>query len=197
MVHLLIIQLRSILNGMIMNNLVINNNILSNNIVLFQMSTVLIIFVFGDCNGCKNNGNTIVGINIHAKSYIFMLKRYLNNTKSISVALIFCLISIPGDARTTKLYLSRKYGNDDSYLVTFIDRCLECDYITNNNIFVNIDNFNTDYGIFNPSVRFTVIHVIHDNYTIQGYGNNSEELIILILRDYQAEGSNMLDLSTS
>ena len=128
MVDLLIIQLRSILNGMIMNNLVINNN------VLFQMSTVIIIFVFGDCNGCKINGNTIVGINIHTQSYIFILKRYLNNIKLINVGLIFCLISIFGDART-KLYLSKEYGNDNSYLVCLIDEnCLEGDYITNDNI---------------------------------------------------------------
>ena len=190
MVDLLIIQLRLILNDMI------NSNILSSNI-LFQMSTVLIIFVFGDCNGCKNNGNTIVGINIYTKSYIFILKTYLNSIKSISVGLIFCLISMFGDVRI-KLYLSKEYyGNDITYLVTLIhDGCLEWDYISNYNIFVNNDNLDTDYGIFNPSVRFTGIQ-IHDNYTIQGYGNNSQELIILILRDNQAEGSNMLDLSTS
>ena len=195
MIHLLVVQLYSILNGIIMINSVINNNILSSNNVLFVLfQMLLIIFVFSYCNGCKNNGNAIVGINNHTESYIFILKRYLNSIKSISVGLIFCLISI-----RAKIYLSKEYGNNNSYLVCLInDSCLECDYIANNNIFVNNDNFNTDYGIFNPAlaVRFPVIH-IHDNYTIQGYGNNSKELNVLILRDDQAQGLNLLDSSTS
>ena len=108
MVDLLIIQLHSILNGMIMHNLVINNNILSSNNILFRISTVLIIFVFGDCNGCKNNGNTIVSVDIGTQLYIFILKSYLNNIKSISVGLTFCSISI-----RAKIYLSKEYGNDN------------------------------------------------------------------------------------
>ena len=193
MVDLLIVQLRWISNGMIMNNWVIHNNILSRNNVLFQILSI--IFVFGDCGGCKNKGKLIVGINIYVELYIFILKRYFNNRKSISIGLVFRLIITFGDAVDicivgTKLYLIKEYGND-------IGCNLEWNYTTDNNIFVNNDNLHIDYGVFNAFVGFGVIH---DNYwctfthTIQGYGNNSKELNIL--RDNQAGASNMFDLST-
>ena len=97
MVDLLISQLNSISNGMITNNSTINNNVLilpSNNVLFLLFQILSIVFVFGYCNDCKSNGNTIVGININNELYIFKLKTYFNNMKSISIRLIFCLINI-------------------------------------------------------------------------------------------------------
>ena len=125
MVDLLINQLDSISNGMIINNLVINNNILSSlhNYVLSLLFQILsIIFVFSYCNDCKNNGNTIVGINIHTTLDIFQLQRYFNDVKLIHIRLIFCWISIFGDAVDIDLYLSKEYGNINSCLVCMFGR---------------------------------------------------------------------------
>ena len=106
MVDLLISQLRSILNGMITKNCVIN----SNN-VLFQMLTVLIIFVFGDRNDCKNNGNIIVGINIPTES------RHLHNIKSVSIGLVFCLIITFGNAVDPDICgTGKEYANDNNLI---------------------------------------------------------------------------------
>ena len=113
--------------------------------------------------------------------------------KLISIRLVFCLIvnvTLDICGAGTKLYLSKEYGNDIDCLAAEIDcGCLEWDYTTDNNIFVHNDN------------AFVGLTIIQDNYwctfncTIQGYGNNSKQLCILC--DNQAEGSNMIDLSTS
>ena len=102
--------------------------------------------------------------------------------------------------RLHRIFVGKQHGNDsNSCLDSLIDNsCLKWDYIIENDIFVNNDDLNIDYGIFNASIGFTVIHDNYwstFNYTIQGYGNNSKELSIL--RDNQAEGSNMFDLSTT
>ena len=106
MVDLLINQLYQISNGMIMNTSVINNYILSSNSVLFllfRMLSIIFVFIFSCCN---------------------------DNMKSISIRLIFCLISIFGDAVDIKLYLSKEYDNVNGCLVCLIDdSCLEWDCI--------------------------------------------------------------------
>ena len=196
MVDLLLIQLRWITNAMIMNNWVTDNNILSSNNVLLRILSI--IFVFGDCNGCKNNGNIIVGINIYIELYILILKGYLNSMKSINIRLVFCFIIAFDDALDiggagTKLYVSKEYGNDIRCLASGIDYSrimLQIIII----IFVYNDKLNVDYGVLNAFVGFTIIH---DNYIIQGYCNNSKELCILC--GNQAETSNMIDhdLSTN
>ena len=75
--------------------------------------------------------------------------------KSIGIRLIFCtiMISIFGDAVDIKLYLSEEYGDVNNCSVCLIDGCcLEWDYVNN-------DNLNGDYGVFNACV-------IHDNSRI-------------------------------
>ena len=115
MVDLLINQLHSISTGLNMNNSVINNTLPSNNVLFLLFQILSIIFVFGYFNDCKSNGNIIAGININNELYIFKLKRYLNNMKSISILLIFGLINIFGDAVDIKLCFSKQYDNVSSY----------------------------------------------------------------------------------
>ena len=117
----------------------------------------------------------------------------VNNTCAFGDVVDTCLAG-------TNVYLSKKYGNDtDSCLDSSIDNsCLEWHCIIQNDIFVNNDDLNVDYAIFNASRGFTVIHDNYQstfNYTIQRYGNYSKELSII--RDNQPEKSHMFDLSTT
>ena len=98
----------------------------------------------------------------------------------------------------TNVYLSKSGNDSNSCLDSLDNSCFEWDYIINNNIIVNNDDLNVDYGIFNISVPMTINHDNYwstFNYTFKGIGNNSKELSIL--RDNQAEGSNLFDLSTT